>query len=310
MACCNWLSGWPTRFCCVVVTPGPGSYILPSDFGYLENKNSPRNNISTQSSCRPRVISRLQLSTMTGNVSHNLGEISVNGTEREPMLGGTTVKSQNVKKRNQMNSTFMRMKTGDDLTAEDSLDQTNQLTTREWTTRMVHWRGGVSGRKTGRAFLPQRLGGRGLRDNWLLISIKSKKIYLRSYIKRQRTSSLPTATGSTSVSDWGRGFLSASLGSSFEWLTLKFFLGRALPEIFGGANHLQNDWGRPGPWRATTGTALVRCEWELSPEREQGEQLSARRSIKGRWMIVWWWHLQKAAVKWQIASSCPRLILS
>ena len=123
--------GDPLGFRCVVVTPGPGSYILPSDFGYLENKNSPRNNISTQSSCRPRVISRLQLSTMTGNVSHNLGEISVNGTEREPMLGGTTVKSQNVKKRNQMNSTFMRMKTGDDLTAEDSLDQTNQLTTRE-----------------------------------------------------------------------------------------------------------------------------------------------------------------------------------
>ena len=107
-----------------IVTPGPGSYMLPSDFGYLENKNSPRNNIGTQSSCRPRVVSRLQLSTMTGNVSHNLGEFSVNGTEREPFKGGSTVKSQNVKKRNQMNNTFMRMKTGEDLT-ENSLDGTN-----------------------------------------------------------------------------------------------------------------------------------------------------------------------------------------
>lgn len=30
-----------------LVTPGPGSYLLPSDFGYLENKNSPRNMMST-----------------------------------------------------------------------------------------------------------------------------------------------------------------------------------------------------------------------------------------------------------------------
>ena len=73
------------------MTPGPGSYLLPSDFGYLENKNSPRNNISTQGSVRPRVISRLQLSTMTGQVSHNLGEFSVHGTERD------TQKSQTVK---------------------------------------------------------------------------------------------------------------------------------------------------------------------------------------------------------------------
>jgi len=30
-----------------LVTPGPGSYMLPSDFGYLENKGSPRNMMST-----------------------------------------------------------------------------------------------------------------------------------------------------------------------------------------------------------------------------------------------------------------------
>lgn len=67
------------------MTPGPGSYLLPSDFGYLENKNSPRNMMSTQGSVRPRLISRLQLSTMTGNVSHNLGEFSAHGTDRDPM---------------------------------------------------------------------------------------------------------------------------------------------------------------------------------------------------------------------------------
>ena len=82
-----------------LVTPGPGSYILPSDFGYLEPKNSPRNMMSTQGSFRPRDVSRLQLSTMTGNVSHNLGEFSVHGTDRE-IQKSMTVKSQNVKKRN------------------------------------------------------------------------------------------------------------------------------------------------------------------------------------------------------------------
>lgn len=109
-----------------IATPGPGSYLLPSDFGYLEAKNSPRNMMSTQGSVRPRLVSRLQLSTMTGNISHNLGEISVNATDRE--IGGKniTVKSQSVKKRNQMNKTFMRQRTGDmnDLT-QDSLDQQN-----------------------------------------------------------------------------------------------------------------------------------------------------------------------------------------
>lgn len=92
-----------------IVTPGPGSYILPSDFGYLEAKNSPRNMMSTQGSFRPRVISRLQLSTMTGNVDHNLGEISVNlGTERDG-FAATAVKSQNIKKRKDIkNSKFVR----------------------------------------------------------------------------------------------------------------------------------------------------------------------------------------------------------
>lgn len=44
------------------------------------------------------MISRLQLSTMTGNISHNLGEFSVTGTERD-VQKSATVKSQNVKKR-------------------------------------------------------------------------------------------------------------------------------------------------------------------------------------------------------------------
>lgn len=30
-----------------MMTPGPGSYMLPSDFGYLEDKKSPRNMMST-----------------------------------------------------------------------------------------------------------------------------------------------------------------------------------------------------------------------------------------------------------------------
>ena len=82
--------------------------------------------ISTQGSVRPRMVSRLQLSTMTGNVSHNLGEISIAGTDRKVGDKPITVKSQSVKKRKQMNNTFMRQRTGDmnDL-AQDSLDRQN-----------------------------------------------------------------------------------------------------------------------------------------------------------------------------------------
>ena len=61
---------------------------------------------------------------MTGNVSHNLGEFSVD-QPRNSVHGArnsTTIKSQSVKKRNQMNRTFMRQQTGDlnDLT-QDSI---------------------------------------------------------------------------------------------------------------------------------------------------------------------------------------------
>jgi len=122
------------------MTPGPGSYMLPSDFGYLEQRDkqggSPRNNMSTQGSTRPRIISRLQLSTMTDNVAHNMGGFSptpYTATDRERLAGG----SMQVKKRNdrgRMNSTFMRMRTVD-MTGLDgdseSIKDHNQLTTRE-----------------------------------------------------------------------------------------------------------------------------------------------------------------------------------
>ena len=109
-----------------IVTPGPGHYLLPSDFGYLEGpKASPRNYISTQGSMRPRAVSRLQLSTMTGNASHNLGEFSIDQTGRETNKSNI-VKSQSVKKRNNMNaSTLVEKKTKNDLNdlaPEDSID--------------------------------------------------------------------------------------------------------------------------------------------------------------------------------------------
>ena len=126
-----------------IVTPGPGSYILPSDFGYLENKDrqggngSPRNNMSSTGSCRPRMISRLQLSTMTGGVSHNMGDMSLaqtplTATDRVRLVGSTQVKKRG--QRDRMNSTFMRMRTVDmtDLNADTaSMNHDNQLTTRE-----------------------------------------------------------------------------------------------------------------------------------------------------------------------------------
>jgi len=104
--------------------------MLPSDFGYLEAKNSPRNLMSTQGSFRPRMISRLQLSTMTGNVDHNLGEISINATDRETQKSMT---ANSVKKRKNLNdSMFKRQRTGgtNDL-MEDSINVLNQLTNRD-----------------------------------------------------------------------------------------------------------------------------------------------------------------------------------
>ena len=92
--------------------------------------------MSTQGSCRPRIISRLQFSTMTDNVAHNMEGFSptpYTATQRDRLAGG----SMQVKKRNdrdRMNSTFMRMRTVD-MTGLDgdseSIKDHNQLTTRE-----------------------------------------------------------------------------------------------------------------------------------------------------------------------------------
>jgi len=52
----------------IIDTPGPGQYILPSDFRHLESfrgEGSPRRG-NTQSSPRPKMIGRLQLSQMQG----------------------------------------------------------------------------------------------------------------------------------------------------------------------------------------------------------------------------------------------------
>ena len=49
-----------------IVTPGPGTYVLPSDFGYLENPNrSPRGG-TAGTMTRPRLNFKSQLSTLTG----------------------------------------------------------------------------------------------------------------------------------------------------------------------------------------------------------------------------------------------------
>jgi len=48
------------------ITPGPGTYVLPSDFGYLENpQKSPRGSTAGNMT-RPRLNFKSQLSTMTG----------------------------------------------------------------------------------------------------------------------------------------------------------------------------------------------------------------------------------------------------
>lgn len=48
-----------------VATPGPGTYLLPSEFGHtIDSKVHYR--AGTQGSGRPRLVSRLQLSTLTG----------------------------------------------------------------------------------------------------------------------------------------------------------------------------------------------------------------------------------------------------
>ena len=67
--------------------------------------------MSTQGSIRPRLVSRLQLSTMTGNIDHNLGEISINDTGRlddKKSMTATSVK----KRRNLNGSMFQRQRTG------------------------------------------------------------------------------------------------------------------------------------------------------------------------------------------------------
>ena len=54
-------------FLAYIVTPGPGTYISPSDFGYLVAPNrSPRGSTAGSLRGRPRLNFKSQLSTMTG----------------------------------------------------------------------------------------------------------------------------------------------------------------------------------------------------------------------------------------------------
>lgn len=75
---------------------------------------------------------------MTGNVDHNMGDLSsltqtpLTATGRVRISGSTQVKKRNQRER--MNSTFMNMRTVDitDFNAETaSMGRENQLTTRE-----------------------------------------------------------------------------------------------------------------------------------------------------------------------------------
>jgi len=75
------------------ITPGPGTYVLPSDFGYLENpQKSPRG--STAGSLqRPRLNFKSQLSTMTGQLPTN--RMSDFNTDRMPGASQTMTEKKN-----------------------------------------------------------------------------------------------------------------------------------------------------------------------------------------------------------------------
>ena len=66
-----------TVFFDVTDTPGPGQYLLPSDFGHLDTFRgegmSPRRG-NTQASPRPKMIGRLQLSHMQAGDPKGLSE--------------------------------------------------------------------------------------------------------------------------------------------------------------------------------------------------------------------------------------------
>lgn len=64
------------------ITPGPGTYILPSDFGYLENPNKSPRGSTAGSLTRPRLNFKSQLSTMTGQLPTT--RMSDFNTDRNP----------------------------------------------------------------------------------------------------------------------------------------------------------------------------------------------------------------------------------
>lgn len=111
-----------------VVTPGPGTYLLPSDFGHLHSQNSPRG--STQASQRrPRMVSRLHLSSM--GKDNDMKGLSTFETDRAANKSATMGPRPGGWKHKQHNSTFVYASNNPNDLKQDSLDQTHQLTTRD-----------------------------------------------------------------------------------------------------------------------------------------------------------------------------------
>ena len=75
---------------CRLDTPGPGQYVLPSDFGHLESfrGESPRRG-NTQGSPRPKIIGRLQLSQMQGGGIDPPQLTGLDGTNRSAVKSMT-----------------------------------------------------------------------------------------------------------------------------------------------------------------------------------------------------------------------------
>ena len=107
-------------------TPGPGSYILPSDFGYLEQPQKSPRGLTASTLTRPRLAFKSQLSTMTGAPPNDRLSDFASTTDRHPQGSLTMTEKKN-------KSVMQEMKGAHNLDAlhMDSIEINNQLTTRE-----------------------------------------------------------------------------------------------------------------------------------------------------------------------------------
>lgn len=111
----------------LLVTPGPGTYLLPSDFGYLIDTSKTNTRVGTSNTqSRGRNVNRLKLSTLQAGENRTIDGFE--STDREGKFVNKSLLAYKSKNTAATNASTLQETSK---LMDDSIDQSNLLTQRE-----------------------------------------------------------------------------------------------------------------------------------------------------------------------------------